>query len=177
VATCSTIPTDAGWPQLEVTGVHLLGESHRLAIRSAEGCFDRYDQRKEDTVKTTKNCAHVIGNLTADPILRSTEQDRAVCNLTVASHEVRLSQDGDGYDQVTEFHQCVAWGQQAEKIHKRLRKGDLVSISGPLRTRTNKTETGTYRNTAIEVADWDLLHRPQPVAAEPADAASAASSA
>lgn len=111
-------------------------------------------------MKTTKNSARVIGNLTADPVLRSTKSDRPVCNFTVATNELRKSSDGEGYEQFAEFHDCVGWGPQAENLHKRLRKGDLVSIEGPLRTRVNKTETATYRNTTIEVRGWDLLHRP-----------------
>lgn len=120
---------------------------------------------------TTKNNAHVIGNLTEDPTLRSTQQSRPVCNLTVATKEFRKKPDADGYDQFTEFHHCVAWGPVAEHIAGRLRKGDLVSIEGPLRTRPNKTEKATFYNTTIEVEAWDFLHRPQQAAGESAGAA------
>jgi single stranded DNA-binding protein len=115
-------------------------------------------------MKTTKNSGHVIGNLTADPKLRTTRSDqpRPVCNFIVATDELRKKPDGDGYESHTEYHHCVGWGPQAEHLHKRLQKGDLVSVEGPLRTRQNKTETTTYYNTTIEVRLWDLLHRPRP---------------
>lgn len=113
-------------------------------------------------MKTTRNQASVIGNLTQDPVLRSTRTGRSVCNFTVATHETRKDPEGDGYVSHTEYHQCVAWGVQGENVHQRLRKGDLVSVEGPLRTRTNKTETATYYNTTIEVHAWDFLHRPRP---------------
>lgn len=117
-------------------------------------------------MKTTRNSARVIGNLTADPTLRTSKSDRPVCNFIVATNELRKEPDGDGYESHTEFHHCVGWGPQAEHLHQRLRKGDLVSVEGPLRTRQNRTETTTYYNTTIEVKAWDFLHRPQPAAGE-----------
>lgn len=112
-------------------------------------------------MRNTKNKADITGHLTAHPTLRTTRNDRPVCNFTVATNELRKKPDGDGYDEHTEFHHCVGWGPQAENLHRRLRKGDLVSVEGPLRTRTNKTDTTTYYNTTIEVSLWDLLHRPR----------------
>lgn len=120
-------------------------------------------------MKTTKNKAQVIGNLTADPTLRTTRNDRPVCNFTVATNELRKKPDGEGYDEHTEFHHCVGWGPQAEKLHQRLRKGDLVSVEGPLRTRSNQTETTTYYNTTLEVDAWDLLRRARPSGDDSAD--------
>jgi len=117
-------------------------------------------------MKSTKNSARVTGNLTADPTLRTTQSDRPVCNFIVVTDELRKKPDGDGYESHTEYHHCVGWGRQAQNLHKRLRKGDLVSVEGPLRTETNKTETTTYYNTTIEVEAWDFLHRPQPVAGD-----------
>ncbi len=112
-------------------------------------------------MRGTKNHAQVIGNLTNDPVVRSTREGRAVASFTVATDETRKRRDGEGYESFVEYHQCVAWGAQAERIGKRLRKGDLVSVAGPLRTRTKKTETTTYYNTTVEVEGWDLLHRPR----------------
>lgn len=117
-------------------------------------------------MKSTKNSARVTGNLTADPTLRTTKSNRPVCNFIVATNELRKKPEGDGYESHTEFHHCVGWGPQAENLHKRLRKGDLVSVEGPLRTKTNKTDKATYYNTTIEVRAWDFLHRPQPAAGE-----------
>ena len=111
---------------------------------------------------TTRNRSQAIGNLTADPVLRATQKGRSVCNFIVATHETYRDPDGDSYEQHTEFHHCVAWGQLGENVYKRLRKGDLVSVAGPSRTRTNKTETTTYFNTTIEVREWDFLLRPAP---------------
>ena len=99
----------------------------------------------------TKNRALVIGNLTNDPVLRATREGRAVANFTVATDETRRRREGEGYETFAEYHQCVAGGAQAERVGGRLRKGDLVSVSGPLRTRTKKTETTTYYNTTVEV--------------------------
>lgn len=127
-------------------------------------------------MKTTRNEARVIGNLTDDPVLRSTQQGRPVCNFVVATDETRKDPEGEGYVQHTEFHHCVGWGTQAENLHKRLRKGDLVSVAGPLRTRTHETENATYYNTTIEVDAWDFLSRPAPVTERPAEAASASAS-
>jgi single-strand DNA-binding protein len=93
----------------------------------------------------------VIGNLTNDPVLRATREGRAVANFTVATDETRRRREGEGYETFAEYHQCVAGGAQAERVGGRLRKGDLVSVSGPLRTRTKKTETTTYYNTTVEV--------------------------
>ena len=55
----------------------------------------------------------LIGNLAADPELRSTTTGKSVCNFRIATN--RIWKDASGQQQKeTEFHTIVAWGKLAE---------------------------------------------------------------
>ena len=59
----------------------------------------------------------IIGNLTADPELRTTSQARAVCNLTIASTpRVWNRQNGQYEDGQPLFLRCSAWRDLAQHL-------------------------------------------------------------
>ncbi len=82
------------------------------------------------------NSVHLLGRLGADPELRHTQTDKAVCNLRLAT---------DGYNGETEWHAVVAWGKQAEFCSTYLRKGAIVFIGGRLQTRSWEDKDGGKR--------------------------------
>lgn len=75
----------------------------------------------------------VVGNLTADPELRSTKNGRSVAGFTIAStprtFDRQLQQwvDGDAL-----FLRCSAWGDLAEHCARSLAKGMRVVAQGRL---------------------------------------------
>lgn len=97
------------------------------------------------------NKVFLIGNLTKDPEMRSTQSGVAVCNFTIAvNRRFRNPQTGR---QETDFLNVIAWRQLAELCDKYLAKGRKVAVTGSIQTRTYEAKDGSKRNTFDIVAD------------------------
>lgn len=95
------------------------------------------------------NKVFLIGNLTKDPEMRSTQSGVAVCNFSIAvNRRFRNSQTGQ---QETDFLNVIAWRRLAELCAKYLAKGRKVAISGSIQTRTYEAKDGSKR------AAWDIV--------------------
>lgn len=92
------------------------------------------------------NKAILVGRLTADPELRTTQSGVSVCSFSVAVDR-RFSGGGE---RQTDFINCVAWRQSAEFISKYFGKGKLIGIEGSIQTRNYEDRQGNKR-TAVEV--------------------------
>ena len=77
----------------------------------------------------------LIGNLGADPEVRTTPQGAMVANLRLAVSETWKDQQGQRQER-TEWVNLVLWRQQAEIAQKYLRKGSRVYVEGKLQTRS-----------------------------------------
>lgn len=94
----------------------------------------------------------LIGNLAANPELRTTSTGKSVCNFRIATN--RIWKDVSGQQQKeTEFHTIVAWGKLAEIASKYLTKGALAMIEGRLRTRSWQDQSGNKRFSTEIVAE------------------------
>ncbi len=93
----------------------------------------------------------VVGNLTADPELRYTQNGLAVANFTIAStprtydRQTNEFKDGEAL-----FLRASAWRDFAEHIAGSLSKGSRVIVSGRLKQRSYDTREGEKR-TVIEL--------------------------
>ncbi|MEX0690057.1 MAG: single-stranded DNA-binding protein [Candidatus Paceibacterota bacterium] len=94
----------------------------------------------------------LIGRLTADPELRTTNSGNPVTSFSVATNRVWNGKDGQKNEE-TEFHNIVVWGRQAEVSSKFLAKGSLVMIEGRLQTRSWETKEGQTRRTTEVIAE------------------------
>jgi single-strand DNA-binding protein len=74
------------------------------------------------------NRVNLIGNLTRDPELRFTPQDKAVCEFVMA---VDGTSRADG-EKTAGFFPITVWEKQAEACAKHLGKGSLVHVEGRL---------------------------------------------
>ncbi|WP_195283556.1 single-stranded DNA-binding protein [Harryflintia acetispora] len=92
------------------------------------------------------NKAILVGRLTADPELRSTQSGLSVVSFTVAIDR-RYSNGGE---RQADFINCVAWRQTAEFISKYFNKGKLIGVEGSIQTRNYEDKQGNKR-TAVEV--------------------------
>jgi single-strand DNA-binding protein len=98
------------------------------------------------------NKVMLIGNLGADPELKYTPSNRAVCNLRLATNEVFKDKDGNKQERV-EWHRITVWGDQAENCSKYLAKGRSVYLEGRLQTRSWDDKDGQKRYSTDIVAD------------------------
>jgi single-strand DNA-binding protein len=98
----------------------------------------------------------VIGNLTADPELRSTGSGTAVANFTIASTP-RIFDAGTGkwIDGEALFLPATAWRGIAEHAAASLTKGMRVIATGALKRRSYTTKTGEQR-TVVELEVEDI---------------------
>lgn len=74
------------------------------------------------------NKCHLIGNLTADPVVRFTQSGKAVARFTIAINE------GYGENKRTDFPTIIVWGKTAETIGNSLHKGSKVAVNGKITT-------------------------------------------
>ena len=93
------------------------------------------------------NTICLMGRLTADPELRSTQSGVAVTSFTLA---VERDYTPKGQDKQADFIPVVAWRQTAEFVCKYFRKGQRAALTGSLQTRQYTDRDGNKR-TAYEV--------------------------
>jgi len=98
------------------------------------------------------NRAMIIGNLTRDPELRTTNNGQTVASFGVATNHVWTDASGQKQEKV-EFHNIVAWGKLAEICGQYLAKGRKVYIEGRLQTREWQGQDGAKRNRTEIVAE------------------------
>lgn len=88
----------------------------------------------------------IIGNVTADPELRFTQNGAAVANFTVASTPRTFDrQTNEWKDGETLFLRCSAWRDMAEHVAETLARGTRVIAQGNLSSRTFDTKEGERR--------------------------------
>ena len=93
----------------------------------------------------------VVGNLTADPELRYTQNGVAVANFTIASTPRMYDrQAGEWKDGEALFMRASVWREFAEHVASSLTKGARVVATGRLRQRSYETKEGEKR-TSIEL--------------------------
>jgi single-strand DNA-binding protein len=93
----------------------------------------------------------LIGNLGANPELRYTQGQQAVCNLRLATTEKWTDKSGQKQE-ATEWHRVVVWGKQAEICGQYLTKGRQIFVEGSIRTRQWQDQQGQKRYTTEIVA-------------------------
>ena len=85
----------------------------------------------------------IMGRLTRDPELRSTQS-----GVNVASFTVAVDRDfggRDGGERQTDFIDCVAWRSTGEFVSKYFRKGSMIVVSGRLQSRKWQDREGNNR--------------------------------
>ena len=90
------------------------------------------------------NRVMLLGNLGADPELRSTSGGQAVLKFRLATTESYLDRNRTRQDR-TEWHNVVVWGKRAEGLSKILNKGSRLFVEGSLRTSSYEDRDGNKR--------------------------------
>lgn len=94
----------------------------------------------------------IIGNLTRDPELRTTQSGVDVCSFTVAVN--RHVKEGDKAD----YFRVTAWRELAQNCHKYLLKGRKVAVTGPVSVSTYQSSDGSTRaNMEVQAQSVEFL--------------------
>ncbi len=107
-------------------------------------------------MNSLRNRVQLIGNLGADPEVKTFENKRKVARLSLATSDEFTNKDGEKVKQ-TQWHQLVVWGKQAEVCEKYLKKGKEIAIEGKLTYRTWTDKEGKNHNITEIVVNELLL--------------------
>lgn len=100
------------------------------------------------------NVVVLVGRLTRDPELRTTQSGYTYCNFNIAVDR-RTRQEGQP---TADFINCIAWGRTAEVINQYLSKGRQIAVSGHIQTRSWKAQDGSTRYaTDVVVENFDFI--------------------
>ena len=98
------------------------------------------------------NKVMLLGHLGADPEMRYSQNQTAICNLSVATNDRRKGADGQWTEQ-TEWHRVVTFGKTAENCSNYLAKGRQVFVDGRIQTRKWQDKQGQDHYTTEIVAN------------------------
>jgi single-strand DNA-binding protein len=88
----------------------------------------------------------VVGNLTADPELRTVGSGNQVADFTVASTPRTFNRQTNQWDDGEPlFLRCSAWREMASNVQASLTKGMRVLVTGRLTTRSYQANDGSTR--------------------------------
>lgn len=96
----------------------------------------------------------LLGNIGNDPDIRYPEKDQPVAFFSLATNERQ------GNIELTEWHNLVCYGSNAQAAEKYLRKGTRIYAEGRLRTREYEDKFKILRKrTEIIVSYFEILSR------------------
>lgn len=97
----------------------------------------------------------LIGRLTKDPELTTTQNDVKRASFTLAVDRRFLDKDGN---RQADFLPCVAWRGTAEFVGKYFTKGKKMALTGSVQTRSYDAQDGTKRYvTEINVDEVEFV--------------------
>ena len=87
----------------------------------------------------------LVGNMTRDPELKHTPNNKSVANFGVAVNHKWKNSDGETQNDVT-FVDCDAWGRTAEVITEYFQKGKPILVEGRLKLDQWQDRDGNNRS-------------------------------
>lgn len=104
------------------------------------------------------NKAQLIGNLAADPEVRSLPSGQSVASFRIATSYQWKDTKTKKKQESTEFHPVVAWGRLGDVVGQYLKKGDKVYIDGRLHNRSwEDKDKVVHRRTEIIMQNLIML--------------------
>lgn len=96
------------------------------------------------------NTICLMGRLTADPELKTTQNGISVTSFMLAVDRAYTPKD---QERQTDFIPCVAWRGTAEFVGKYFRKGQRIALNGSLQSSKYTDKDGNNRTSFKVVAD------------------------
>lgn len=101
------------------------------------------------------NAVTIVGRLTRDAELKTTNSGVAICNFSIANGRSRKK--GDEWVEETSFFDATMIGRRAEALHKYLVKGKQIAICGALQQDRWEKDGQKRSKVQIFVDDIQLL--------------------
>lgn len=93
------------------------------------------------------NVVAIMGRLTADPELKTTQNGVSVCSFSVAVDRNYVPQ---GQERQADFIDVVAWRSTADFVCRHFSKGKMIGVAGEIQTRMYEDKQGNKRK-AVEI--------------------------
>lgn len=104
------------------------------------------------------NKVALIGNLTRDAELRTTQGGMAIASIGIAVNDRVKNKQTDEWEDYANFINCTMFGKRAESLRPYLNKGQKVGIDGHLHWSQWETDDGNKRSKLEVIVDnIDLL--------------------
>lgn len=113
------------------------------------------------------NVCTLIGRMTAEPELKTTQNGVSVTSFTIA---VDRAYTPKGEERQTDFINCVAWRNTAEFITRYWHKGQRIAVKGELQQRNYTANDGSKRYVYEVVVDGAFFCEDKKQTATPAEA-------
>lgn len=95
----------------------------------------------------TVNEVHIIGHAGKDAEIINTSGGKVLTKFSLATGGGK-KKDGGNYE--TDWHRCVAWGEQLAEVGRKVGKGDLVEVIG-------RISYGSYEKDGRKVYTTDIV--------------------
>src|SRR5690554_7934851 len=106
-------------------------------------------------MSTLSNKVQLIGYLGLDPEVKTTENEKLLVYLSIATTDRYRDRNGERQEN-TQWHRVVAWGKTAEIAEKYLKKGSRITIERRLNNRSYDDKNGEKKY-ITEVVATELL--------------------
>ena len=98
----------------------------------------------------TQNIVLIAGNLTKDPDFKVTTGGKGVLHMRVAVNRRYQDKSGEWKDDTTYIGVDV-WGEAADRLKDKLKKGSPVHVEGRLKSREYDDKTTGQKRTVIDI--------------------------
>ena len=100
----------------------------------------------------------LIGNVGAEPQIKTLASGNKVANITLATSERYKDRNGEQKED-TEWHSVQAFGKLADVVERFVHKGSLLYLDGKIRTRSYEADGRTVYRTEILADHIQMLDR------------------
>lgn len=101
----------------------------------------------------------LIGNLGADPEVKTLTSGDKVANIRLATTESYKNKNGERIEE-TEWHRVEFWGGLAGVVEQYVKKGDSLYVEGRIRTEKYTDSNGVDKySTRIRATNMQMLNR------------------
>jgi len=108
-------------------------------------------------MNTLRNKVQLIGNLGANPDVRTFDNGKSVARFSLATTDSYRDASGKRVSE-TQWHNIVAWGNLAKIAEKYLSKGSEIAIEGKLTHRSYDDKDGNKKYvTEVVLSDLVML--------------------
>lgn len=98
------------------------------------------------------NKVMLIGNVGADPVVKTLEGDIKVAKFSIATSESYKDENGK-LNTSTEWHSIILWRGLASFAEKYVHKGSMLYVEGKVKTRSYEGENGVKKYVTEIIAE------------------------